>query len=124
MRFVQFRGGASCIVETTLCYGVTKRSQFDSLCGHSSTSAQTMLFTRLQAEDILNIGKLFPSHDIPWRELLLLAVTITIIYIILSRTLFPDEDEHPVPFTVPIPEQAREGWKGQELEQTDIKVCN
>ena len=81
-----------------------------------------MIFNHLQLEDILDFSKLFPSTYIPWTEFLLLAFTLSVIYYIFSQTLLLDENELPVPFTVPIPEQAKEGWKGRELEQTNIKV--
>ena len=83
-----------------------------------------MLFNRLQVEDFLSFRKLFPSDYIPWTEFLLLAATLSVIYFILSQTLLLDENELPVPFTGPIPEQAKEGWKGKELEQTGIKVSS
>ena len=81
-----------------------------------------MLFHGLQLEDTRNLKKLFPAAHVPWTELTLLAVTISILYFILSQTLLLDESELPVPFTVPIPEQAKEGWKGQEIGETSIKA--
>jgi hypothetical protein len=68
-----------------------------------------------------SVSGLFPSGQIPWLGLLFTVAAAVGIYQVLSRTIL-QEDEAPTPFTVPIPDQCRPGWKGTVLDEPSIKV--
>ncbi|MCJ1476153.1 Meiotic Sister-Chromatid recombination aldehyde dehydrogenase [Lambiella insularis] len=65
---------------------------------------------------------LFPSKNVPWFELVTAFVILVVIYTILTHTVLVDEDELPMSFTVPVPEQCSPEWKGELLEDPGIKM--
>lgn len=68
-------------------------------------------------------GIRFLDGDIPWPDIAKAFVTIVVLSSILIRTLFKGEDEQPIPFNVPVPEQCKPDWKGEYLDKPDLKVC-
>ena len=82
---------------------------------------------RLASQFVLGIldrpyADLFPSKTVPWLALISTVIVVTVIYTILTYTALIDEDELPVNFTVPIPEQCLADWKGDVLEDPSIKA--
>ncbi|MCJ1434427.1 Meiotic Sister-Chromatid recombination aldehyde dehydrogenase [Xylographa pallens] len=67
-------------------------------------------------------GDLFPSKSVPWLAILSSFIVMTVVYIILTYTVLIDEDELPVNYTVPIPEQCSPAWDGEVLHEPNIKV--
>ena len=65
---------------------------------------------------------LFPSKSIPWVAIFSSFVVIMFVYTILTYTVLIDEDELPVNFTVPIPEQCSPTWEGEILDNPNMKV--
>lgn len=59
--------------------------------------------------------------DLPWLELCIAAFCIILVSRLARLFLYQDE-EAPIPYVVPLPEQAKPGWTGEVLEQPSIKV--
>lgn len=47
------------------------------------------------------------------------VATLFVLYFLLRK-----DDEAPVPYQVTPPEQVRPGWKGEVLEEPNLKVCS
>ena len=67
-------------------------------------------------------GDLFPSKSVPWLAILSSFVVMAVVYIALNYTVLIDEDELPVNYTVPIPEQCSPVWDGEVLDEPTISV--
>lgn len=53
---------------------------------------------------------------------ILICSAILTLLITLYFTLLDNDDERPVSFTIPLPEQCKPGWKGEVLDDPKIKV--
>lgn len=60
--------------------------------------------------------------EIPWFELLVIAISTGFIFIVFNQIVLNDSAEQPVNFSVSTPEQCKPDWKGDVLEQPSIKV--
>lgn len=54
--------------------------------------------------------------------IILICSAILTLLITLYFTLLNNDDERPVSFTIPLPEQCKPGWKGEVLDGPKIKV--
>ncbi|KAL8829145.1 MAG: hypothetical protein Q9170_006305, partial [Blastenia crenularia] len=68
----------------------------------------------------MELSGLFLSRDLPWIEICIAAFCILIVSTI-AKSFFRDE-EAPVGYTVPLPEQAKPGWTGKTLDEPSIKI--
>lgn len=50
------------------------------------------------------------------------ALTVFILSFLFLKLVLSNDAEAAVDYTVPIPEQCKPGWKGEELEDPQIKV--
>jgi len=58
--------------------------------------------------------------DVPWFQVLIVVASSTVIlgfFYAATR-----EDETPVSFRIPVPEQCSPGWEGEMLDEPSIKV--
>lgn len=53
--------------------------------------------------------------------ILICGVTLTLL-ITIYFTFLTNDDERPVRFTIPLPEQCKPGWKGEVLDDPKIKA--
>lgn len=56
-----------------------------------------------------------------WRQIAFFFLQLLFVYIAVPLFLTTSR-ETPIPYTIPIPEQIKEGWKGEVLENPSIKV--
>ena len=49
-------------------------------------------------------------------------VVVVFLSIVAYSFIHCDDNEQPVPFHVPLPEQSKPGWQGEILEKPSIKV--
>lgn len=54
--------------------------------------------------------------------LILIFGAILTLLITIYFTLLNNDDERPVSFSIPLPEQCKPGWKGEVLDDPKIKV--
>ena len=59
---------------------------------------------------------------VPWLEILIFVVSIGLVLAVFNYVVLNDNNEQPVPFHVPIPEQCAAEWKGEVLDRPSIKV--
>ena len=59
---------------------------------------------------------------ITWPGLCAGAAILALTYIYFRRSLSNTAEEPAVDYTVPIPEQCKPGWRGEELEEVQLKV--
>ena len=68
-----------------------------------------------------NLSRIY--HTQPQAEGLLLAVAIAIVALTaFYRAVLVSDDEAPVTFAVPVPEQCKPKWKGRILDELSTKV--
>ena len=59
-------------------------------------------------------------HSVPWLQVLITVISsVAILGFLYIASL---ENEVPVRFTIPIPDQCDAEWRGEVLEKPDIKV--
>jgi len=46
------------------------------------------------------------------------------VFVLSLRYLLISDPERAVDYEIPIPEQCKPGWKGEELDEPSIKVCD
>ncbi len=56
-----------------------------------------------------------------WRQVAFFIAQLLFVYLGVPLLLTTSK-ETPVPYTVPVPEQSKEGWKGELFENPSIKV--
>ena len=61
-------------------------------------------------------------EDIPWLEILVFIVSISLVLTVINYIVLNDPNEQPVSFGVAIPEQCTAQWKGEVLDRPSIKV--
>ncbi len=61
--------------------------------------------------------------DIPWRGLGGVAIIIALTWLFIRGRL-RNAEEPAVDYTVPIPEQCQPGWRGEDLNEIQLKVSN
>ena len=67
------------------------------------------------------LDSIIPMLDnVPWFQVLIVIVSSTAIYGFFYFASL--EDETPVSFRIPVPEQCSSGWKGELLDEPSIKV--
>lgn len=54
--------------------------------------------------------------------LILIFSAILILLITIYFALLNNDDERPVSFSIPLPEQCKPGWKGEVLDDPKVKV--
>lgn len=62
------------------------------------------------------------SAQLPWLEILVFVLSVVFVFTVFNHIVLGDDEERPVSFEVPIPEQCSSEWKGQVLEKPTIKV--
>ncbi|KAL8918171.1 MAG: hypothetical protein Q9208_007523 [Pyrenodesmia sp. 3 TL-2023] len=70
----------------------------------------------------MELSTLYLPADLPWLEI---SFTILCVFVLLSLARLGSlskDDEAPVDYRVPLPEQAKAGWTGKVLEKPTIKV--
>lgn len=68
--------------------------------------------------DILN----GPPTQLPLLEISIFVLSIVFVFAIFKYIVLDDNEETPVKFKVPVPEQCSPGWKGEVLKEPTIKV--
>jgi len=58
--------------------------------------------------------------DVPWVQVFIAAVSSAVIFGFFYVASL--EDEAPVAFRIPVPEQCTPGWEGEVLDEPSIKV--
>ena len=66
--------------------------------------------------------RVFSPEQIPWLGLLVSFAITGVVYLIFHHTVFREDHESPVHFTVPIPDHCKSGVKGEILENPNIRV--
>ena len=62
---------------------------------------------------------------LPWFEISVILLPIVFLFAVFKvRVLHHDDEENPVHFRVPIPEQCSSDWKGELLERPTVKVTS
>lgn len=78
----------------------------------------TMDLSKIQISFLQSVYGDFSKPEI---LLLICGATLTLL-ITIYFTFFNNDDERPVSFTIPLPEQCKPGWKGEVLDDPKIKV--
>lgn len=69
----------------------------------------------------MELSSSFLPTDLPWLQLCIAALCIILVSRLARYFLYQDE-EAPVDYAVPLPDQAKPGWTGKVLEEPSIKV--
>lgn len=77
-----------------------------------------MEFSKFQIPFLQSVYGEFNKPDV---ITLLCGATLTLL-IIIYFTFLNNDDERPISFTIPLPEQCKPGWKGEVLEDPEIKA--
>lgn len=64
----------------------------------------------------------FTYGELPKSDSLILIYGAILTLLITIYFTFNNDDERPVSFCIPLPEQCKPGWKGEVLEDPKIKV--
>ncbi len=66
----------------------------------------------------------FQPLQLQMSKLEILAVTVALIILIVTLyfTFFSNDEERPVSFSMPMPEQCSPGWEGEVLDSPSIKA--
>ncbi|CAO1598773.1 MAG: hypothetical protein LQ349_008549 [Xanthoria aureola] len=70
----------------------------------------------------MELSSPFLPEDLPWLEIAIAIVGVLLTYLVAKSTLLRENDEAPVNFSVPLPEQCKAGWSGRILEDPSIKI--
>ncbi|KAL8646437.1 MAG: hypothetical protein Q9226_006859 [Calogaya cf. arnoldii] len=70
----------------------------------------------------MELSSPFLLRDLPWLEISIAIVGVLLGYVILRSTILGEDDEAPVDYAVPLPEQCKPGWAGRILENPSIKI--
>ena len=79
--------------------------------------------SHLRADTMSSVSSGVLGQSIPWPGLFAGAVILALTSI-YCRTFFLRSVEEPdVDYEVPVPEQCKPGWQGEELDQVQLKAC-
>ncbi len=70
----------------------------------------------------MELSSLYRPVALPWLEISLTILCLYVSSILVRFAFFNQDDEAPVDYKVPLPEQAKAGWTGHVLEDPTIKV--
>ena len=63
-----------------------------------------------------------PPAQLPWLEISIFVLSVVFVFATFKIVVLVDDDERPVRFKVPVPEQCSPKWTGEVLEEPTIKV--
>ena len=63
-----------------------------------------------------------PSAQLPWLEISIFVLSVVVVFTVFNHIVLYDDEERPVNFKVPVPEQCSSEWEGELLEKPTIKV--
>ena len=65
-----------------------------------------------------------PAHW-PWLEILvsIFLSSVVFVFAVFKYVVLDDDEEKPIDFKVPVPDQCSPEWKAEVLEQPSIKVA-
>ena len=72
------------------------------------------------AMDILN----GPPTRLPLFDVLIVVLSIVFVFATFKYIVLDDDEETPVKFKVPVPEQCSPEWKGELLKEPAVKVAS
>ena len=72
-------------------------------------------------DSLLSIQDLW---GLPWLEITIFLLSIALVLLVFDLAVLRNQDDQPVPFNVPVPDQSHHGWKGREVEEIGVKVCH
>lgn len=78
----------------------------------------TMDFSNFQIPFLQSVYGEFDKAEL---IILICGATLTLI-VTIYFTFLNNDDERPVSFTIPLPEQCKPGWKGEVLDDPKIKA--
>ena len=67
------------------------------------------------------LSPLLPEN-LPWLELSIAVVGVVFAYLVARSTILREDDEAPINYAVPLPDQCKPGWSSRILEHPSIKV--
>lgn len=70
--------------------------------------------------DIITANQL--PTDLPWLEICIFFGSVIFVVTFFNYVVLSPDEERPVSFKIPIPEQCSPNWKGEVLEEPSIKV--
>lgn len=98
---------------------VARRSQWETT--YIGTDLIRMVHSPLQSfVDFVN--STLSRDNAIWPQVLVSVVAIVVVGVIFKHIFTGRENESPVPINVPIPEQVKAGWRGEVLDDPNIKV--
>ena len=90
----------------------------------TATATRKECFSRLAAYpspmDVPSFTQ--PPPDLPWLEICIFFGSVIFLVTFFNNIVLSEDKERPVSFKVPIPEQCNPDWKGDLLEDPNIKV--
>ncbi len=63
-----------------------------------------------------------PASTLSWPGLCSIVTILALTFIYLKKSFGNDAEEPAVDYEVPIPEQCKPGWRGEELDEVQLKV--
>ncbi|KAL8755017.1 MAG: hypothetical protein Q9184_004927 [Pyrenodesmia sp. 2 TL-2023] len=70
----------------------------------------------------MELSSLYLPADLPWLEISFTILCACLLLELLRLVFLSQDEEAPVDYRVPLPEQANAGWTGKVLEEPTIKV--
>ncbi|KAI4278464.1 MAG: hypothetical protein L6R38_005247 [Xanthoria sp. 2 TBL-2021] len=70
----------------------------------------------------MELSSPFLPEDLPWLEIAIAIVGVVLACIVVRSTILGEDEEAPVDYAVPLPEQCKPGWSGTILENPSIKI--
>ncbi|KAL8773561.1 MAG: hypothetical protein Q9209_001666 [Squamulea sp. 1 TL-2023] len=70
----------------------------------------------------MELSSPFLPEDLPWLEISIAIICVVFGYLALRSTILRDDDEAPIHYAIPLPEQCKSGWSGRILEEPSIKI--
>ncbi len=65
-----------------------------------------------------------PPAQLPWLEIAIFVSSVVFVLAVFKHVVLDDDEEGPVNFKVPVPEQCSPEWKGKVLREPTIKVLS
>ena len=63
-----------------------------------------------------------PPAQLPWLEIAIFVSSVVFVLAVFKHVVLDDDEEGPINFKVPVPEQCSPEWKGEVLQEPTIKV--
>ena len=63
-----------------------------------------------------------PPAQLPRLEIFIFVLSVVFVFAVFKSVVLADEEERPVNYRVPVPEQCSPEWNGEVLEEPTIKV--